>query len=102
MCFRSHEVLVGAAFLFAIHGHSLTLSAVDFDIGNVRVSRKAKPADEHACTGTATAHYEASYLVEFSADGEATDTRTLPRIRARSTAWWTAPRFTGFASATGN
>jgi formylglycine-generating enzyme required for sulfatase activity len=72
MCFRSHEVLVGAAFLFAIHGHSLTLSAVDFDIGNVRVSRKGEAyADEHACIWHSNSTPdEASYLVEFSADGE--------------------------------
>ncbi|MDD4026265.1 MAG: SUMF1/EgtB/PvdO family nonheme iron enzyme, partial [Kiritimatiellae bacterium] len=53
-------------------GAVFNISAVDFDIGNVRVSRKGEAyADEHACIWHGGgAPDEAGYLVEFPADGE--------------------------------
>ncbi|MDD4016782.1 MAG: SUMF1/EgtB/PvdO family nonheme iron enzyme [Kiritimatiellae bacterium] len=65
-------LLAFCAFVFRCYGNGLTLNAVDFDIGNVQVSRIGEAyADAHACIwhGGGTSD-EASYLVEFSADGE--------------------------------
>ncbi len=70
--FRSRAVLACMMLPFAVNGHSLTLPAPEFDIGNVRVSRKGEAyADEHACIwhGGGSPD-EAGYLVEFLADGK--------------------------------
>ncbi len=67
-------VLAMSALVWHCHGNELTVNAIDFDIGNARVSLKGEAyADGHSCIWHGDGVPDkAEYLIEFPTDGDYT------------------------------